>query len=105
MKQTIARFFADPARARGTARELVLMLIDPHDVSLETLRAAEPRSFADGQDGRGGVTGVILRASVEPVDVDRVEATLARNGGVALGAAEAGGLEADVSRSSSPRTA
>jgi hypothetical protein len=86
MKTAVCRLFKDPRRAEGTARELVLMQIPAQDITVTTFRGAESRSFQPtnlADDGEP--SGSMLSATVDQEDVQRVVATLIRNGGDEIG--------------------
>ena len=72
-KRTVCRLFDDTRRAEGTIQELALTQIPRDDLRLVPARL-ERRSFV--QDA------ALVYARVDEQDVARVEATLARNGGV-----------------------
>jgi len=86
MKTAVYRLFEDPRRAEGTVRELVLMQIPERDITVTALRSAERRSFksSDPADDCAPM-GSMVRADVDQEDVQRVVATLIRNGGVEIG--------------------
>ena len=74
-KLTVCRLFEDLRRAEGTIRELQLTQIPRDDLFL-VHGCIENRSFL--QDA------ALVYASVGEQDVARVEATLVRNGGIAI---------------------
>jgi hypothetical protein len=82
MKKPVCRLFVDPRRAEGTVRELVLMAIRASDILITPVRARESRSFAASAQN-SAERGVVVCATVDLEDVDRVEATLVRNRGLA----------------------
>jgi hypothetical protein len=84
MKRTISCLFEDPRKAEGTVRELALMQIAPEDVTSTPVRGGERRSFIDVTADETPVEARIVHARVDLEDVPRVEATLARNGGVVV---------------------
>jgi len=86
MKTAVYRLFQDPRRAEGTVRELVLMQIPEQDITVTALRSAERRSFKSSDPTEDSAPmGSMVRADVDQEDVQRVAATLTRNGGVEIG--------------------
>jgi len=86
MKTAVYRLFQDPRRAEGTVRELVLMQIPEQDITVTALRSAERRSFKSADPTEDSAPmGSMVRADVDQEDVQRVAATLTRNGGVEIG--------------------
>lgn len=82
MKEVVCRLFADPSRAEGTVRELVLMTIPASEITMTPVRSDEHRSFVSSTEA--GEYRVKICATVDVEDVPRVEATLVRNGGLAV---------------------